>query len=559
MKLKDLINKLPRFPAKNARWITVSSTEFHRQNADEDYTLKGRLFVGTLATEPFKIPLTLSDVHLKDEQLPFSYFFDQTFEPDLLVSSFKEVFRRYPILGGRVNFDGIPTIQCSLDDHIPISFALSKVTLNDWLSLAKQGKKKHMHGPGSVTLMPLFDDLSSKKWNDESKSDIASLSYLATARVTYFKGGGTSLGINISHLVGDTNSCIRIAQCWGREMRGLCHPIGASNSRFDATCAGMITLEQANVLDFKPSNYARKYDGEENVLDWILSFISFSQFLLGQSIATKPIENQMRTDANILSDHEYVLLHFKPELLEAMKAYGMDHVSKSDNGKELTDFVSTNDMVTAFTWLIKRHFSGKHDYSISMVVNLRGRAGVDPFSDINDEYGQDGVFGNAITNIIAKMPAIEEYNDWREGEGDKILDEVSTAAIVLREALDNGIQMIPDRLTLSKSGQAESIASERSFSTTSWNQFPIWDIRFSDDTVGGLKGFHGQPAYPLPKGDTYTSVLIPDRCGGIVCQLLTPSRQVQEVLSHHRNVSRKFLNWFQRQKKRHSSMTNIES
>lgn len=200
---------------------------------------------------------------------------------------------------------------------------------------------------------------------------------------------------------------------------------------------------------------------------------------------------------------------------------------------------------------------------MSIVVNLRGRGGVDEFSCIDNAMGIDGVFGNAITNVIAKIPARVLIN---EGDGCSsssttdaatiTLSEVSSAAFIIRETLAAGVHEIPTRILMSKLGRAVSSDSSGdgsiggnigSFATTSWQQFPLWDIQFSDDDVGGrLVGFHGHPSYPLPEGDTFSSVVVPERDGGLTCQLLAPSNRVEQALSIHETLSRHFLDWYEK-------------
>jgi len=546
-----------------------------------------RKCLSTSVLKPFSVPLTLADVHLRNEQLPFAYFFRKKLSPDQLVDSLKEILKRYPLLGANANFNSIPSVDCHPDDTVPISFSNSTLTLTEGMNEMKEGKQQHIHGTGLLTLMPLFDDLSAQKWNDNNDDDddnylqkeeeMTRFQYLSTIKVTYFAGGeGTSLGINLSHLLGDTNSCIRIAQCWGREMRGLRHPKGASNSRFNAACAGMITHEQADILGLndntKNTNSIKKCHHDVDgggLLSTILSS-SRSMFRNFSFDETQNKSNNQEEGKNILgqcsshnnnkaNNHEYIRLKFSPKLLKAMKLYGMTHAittTKSNKNKkgamdEEENFVSTNDMVTAYSWLMKRHLSGKLDYGMSMVINLRGRCGVDAFSDIKDDTGKNGIFGNAITNVIAEIPTQNNNNGGMKDE-DGMLFQIGTAALLIREALNDGIQNIPDNLTLSRLGKRNAIISSQnqSFSTTSWGQFPLWDIiKFSNSDEGRLIGFHGQPAYPLPSGDTYSSVLVPERCGALLCQILAPSQKVEEALSFHQKVSTQFLEWKKKNQK----------
>ena len=76
--------------------------------------IRHRQFISTSVTEPFAVPLTLSDVHLKDEQLPFAYVFKDTLDSQRLIDSFGEILRRYPILGSRTDFAAVSYTHLTL-------------------------------------------------------------------------------------------------------------------------------------------------------------------------------------------------------------------------------------------------------------------------------------------------------------------------------------------------------------------------------------------------------------------------------------------------------------
>jgi hypothetical protein len=89
-------------------------------------------------------------------------------------------------------------------------------------------------GGGAPTISPLFDDLSPAKWDagdgggwrDADDDTIIGIprsaegggghdvvdDVVSTVRITYFRGHGTAVGINISHLLGDASSCFRFCQ-----------------------------------------------------------------------------------------------------------------------------------------------------------------------------------------------------------------------------------------------------------------------------------------------------------------------------------------------------------
>ena len=530
---------------------------------------KGRMrhqqFISTSVTEPFAVPLTLSDVQLKGEQLPFAYAFKETLDYQRLIDSFGEILRRYPILGSRTDFAAgkIPTLQCSKDDNVSMSFGESTNSLEDWIAMKRSGELQHddwFGGGGAPLLSPLFDDLVSDRWVDRenmSKVDQTETSErdsLATVRITYFAGGGTAVCINISHLLGDASSCFRIAQAWGREMGGLDHPIGASNDRASATLAGMVSPEMADILNLGvgPRTDTNQTNTSQTMASLFRAF-DYIERSLGVNDQVKEADEgnttEYKSDAPLSTGHEYVRLKFSEELLQAMKAFGMAHCafakSKSNDGKIEAPFVSTNDMITAFGWMMKRYTSEERQWNISLVVNLRNRGGIDEFSNVRESSGQSGTFGNALTSIVAELP--------RSIGKTTSLDEIGDAALAIRHALEERMRDVPDLLALSQAGKASQAQDQMScFSSTSWRQFPLWEINFGGDgkcsrptdaPAEPLFGFYGRPSYALPVGDTYSSILVPSQCGGCTYKLLAPSRQVLSILTLHSDLSAMFLSW----------------
>jgi hypothetical protein len=549
-------------------WRESSSSQCRRFSSvlAEDHNIiqpkvHDRIFLPTSVKEPFSVPLTLADVYLRDEQLPFAYAFRETLNADKLVSSLSEVVRRYPIIGATADFSHgkIPTLVCGVTDTVPMSFGVSDLTLDEWLADVKSGAMQHVgwqSGGGAPTLSPFFDDLASDKWDwegillsdsEESRQIMISKEYTATIRVTYFQGTGTAVGINLNHMVGDANSCFRICQVWGRAMRGLSHPLGASNARAYATLTGMVSSEMALMLDLgadrgsiaqlqEPSQTKPVYSQISNYWDRI--FGVKQELLLAQPIVIE--EESALTTLND-RDHVYVQLEFSKELLQAMKAYGIIHcnLQKTTSNEPLDKlFVSTNDLITAMGWMMKRSISDKLDWNLSMVVNLRKRGGIDDFGCLEDASLGIGVFGNALTSVVAKFPACKDK--------DITMAKICNAALAIRQSLTKKMARIEDLQMLSLSGKAVQASNQAScFSSTSWMQFPLWDsIKFSDNALaGGLDGFYGRPSYPLPHGDSYSSINAPSRLGGCTYKLLAPKRHVQSILSLHKRISSQFLTW----------------
>ena len=362
-------------------------------------------------------------------------------------------------------------------------------------------------------------------------------------------------------------------------MRGLDHPLGASNSRAGATLTGMVTPEMASFLDLggaaREGGTTASTTDRANIFPLRTIFSSFLNGCFGSGTSEESIESKESTTQQSVTEksrnnnaahrdefsHEYVILKYSPELLRAMKTYGMencgtmhlpggDDVSRTASSRVVPvpmPFVSTNDMITAMGWMVKRRSAGRLGWNLSMVVNLRSRGGIEGFGRLDDPTIGVGVFGNALTSVVAELPR-------SDASGGITMAEVCGAAAAIRESLARHMPHIQDRRILSLLGEAIQTTDQgRCFSTTSWRQFSIWDISFDDDddcvdegqprAVGLLDGFYGKPSYPLPVGDTYSSVVVPSRCGGCTYKLLAPSRRVQSILTLHRDISEQFLEW----------------
>jgi hypothetical protein len=250
----------------------------------------------------------------------------------------------------------------------------------------------------------------------------------------------------------------------------------------------------------------------------------YNEYVSSEAITSDEKELPLALSAPVLN-HEYADLSFPPLVLNAMKSYGMAECG-------MATYISTNDMVTAFGWLLKRSLSGEDAYNISMVVNVRGRCGVDAFADMENVSDRSGLFGNGITNVVAAHPPTTRLIG--------ILD-IATAAIAIRTALVAGLLEVPYRIAESKRGApTPAMNSSSTFSTTSWGEFQVYKIRFSEEE---LFGFHGHPSFPLPTGRTFSSVISPASTGGCTYKLLLPSDKVREAREIHERLCTLFLSW----------------
>lgn len=491
--------------------------------------------------EYHRVPLTLIDVQLRDEQLPFAFFFDETLDFDKLASSLEQVLKNYPVMSGRIDFEGKDAsspvaIQCGPEDAVSLSYGFSEKPLSFWTTRGHS----YIGGGGHPILLPIFDPLFQSGKKSASNDGVDSYSRLATFRVIHFAGGGTAITATFNHALADAASSLRFVECWGRETRNKLYSKSVSHDRSSATLSGMISPELAEILglsspkanDILPDFISSRYSVYRKELQ------EFFQF--GSNEAN---DNEIEEESNIIaeSDHEYVVLPFPPALLKKMKTHGMAQCKTDAQDNFNGVFVSTNDMVCGFGWIMKRQLSGQQDWNMSMVVNLRGRGGVDAFSDLNSLEGcGKGVFGNAITNVFASMPARENSSPRTDLKFSLCVIEISRAASTIRAALVAGLLDVPERVSMSKLGRPVQPVppAGSSFATTSWGDFPLWRIRFANER---MVGFHGHPSFPLPIGRTFSSVIAPTKDGGCQYKLLLPSDKANEARILHKQVSDDFM------------------
>ncbi|KAI2491182.1 hypothetical protein MHU86_23377 [Fragilaria crotonensis] len=440
--------------------------------------------VSTGVEHNFGVPLTIADVHLRHEQLPFAYFFPIPLCEDQLLASLSATLPQFAVLGGAILDDRCLSIQCRTTDFIPCTFSTSDQSKEYWLMQRNILRRRQ-----SPELLPLFSPLSAFEEN------------LATINITTLDDGCTVIGMTVSHMVADAASCFHFLNCWGNQMQRMSNEVNTadvglnhqSNQRSLVTCSGMMTHATADVMGLIVP--------EPGWADNLWSRISVASPAIEPSEDTKNIPEE-------ISDHDYIHLHFPDPVLIAMKAHGMSHsgnVYKNYGGD--VDFVSINDMLTAYGWLMKRELSRQIESNVSMVVNLRGRFGIDAMED-------NGLIGNGITHLTVVMPG-------------QVTNEADPE---LRISID----------VLGK--PPKTSVSGTSFSTTAWGSFPIWDIEF----VKGVKptGFHGLPAHPMPVGEMFASIIVPSGSdGGFTYQLLAPKCTESQARAIHERLCALFLAW----------------
>lgn len=507
-------------------------------------TVTRECLISTQTTNDFNIPLSISDVHLRNEQLPFAYFFDAPLSNEDLEASLIQTLPHFAPAGGTIlNYQ---SIECTVNDTVPLTFTKfdRDMTLQKWLDSPKMQNHHHVSGNGDHPILnPLFQPLFT---NDDDP--IPYITNLMTIQVTQFaQNSGTSLGINIryvpiihnhnifvkdyhnfvtiytnSHLLGDTASCIRFAECWGNAHLQKVFSAPCFD-RSALSCSGMITQDILEIMDLDNNNVQT-----EHTSWWSGAWFNDSDY-----------EYETLHEIADSLDHQYVKLRFAPEVLDAMKDHAMDSCKHGS-------FVSTNDTIMAASWLLKRMLSKIYHIDLSIVVNLRGKCGLQDFDrSIEKDYRKSfekerrsGLFGNGITNIIASVPPTSSKHNI-------LLSDVSNASIAIRKALIDGIDEIPNRISHSRSGQPipSKYTSSICFSATSWRQFPPQAIRFSPDT--NLICFHGQPSHPLPQGSTYSTIVHSDLDNDTTVELFLPSHQIKDALQIHSKLCEDYIEWYE--------------
>lgn len=494
------------------------------------------VFVPT-ETQPLRVPLSVVDIHLRHEELPFGYFFQGTLGEKELEESLRFVLRDFPQLGGRICSD-YTSIQCATDDTVRLTFGRIDVTMKEW----KSQPRGHVHqsfsnnptreNGGRPELMPIFDSLFLRSETKDFDSKVPPVHLpLAKIRVTYFKDEWTAIGVNVLHLVGDTATCIHFVQSWGKQMRRKPYQRwGTDRSR--ACVSGMMTEDMADLIGIHRTHHTG-YTMPSTFGNFLRAILSSSRFFAEHLKKPKQVPSEHVMTTTI--PHEYVRLVFSTELLVRLKDIGNSSCQgNSDEGSP--SFVSTNDMLTSYGWLLKCHLSQNNDRGLSMVYNLRGR------SDVSAEF-----FGNGISHVTASelfelQSEISSAVDEGLAQSDLLTRNLCDGAKSIRRALKLGLIGLPESLAASRIGrpQLSSSNSKLSFSTTNWGQFPLYKIRFADHA---LFDFHGHPAHPLPPGRTYASVIAPSSNNSVCYEMFLPSDQAEEARKCHHDMSLICMEW----------------
>jgi hypothetical protein len=289
------------------------------------------------------VPLSLNDVFVIEEQLPYAYFFTERLCDKKLERSLKKVLRFFPMLGGRLCLDS-RSIVLEEDDTVPFSVGRTEIPAEEWIGMRHSSPQQ---------LLPLFDPLPRDPWNSRTP--------LARIKVTHIgDNGGTVLGVNISHAAADGASCIHLMYCWGRQHRTLDYP-KPSYDRSLVTTNGMLTPMHKDLLNL--GVVAAEQQTPSALGLFSSQILGFSSAILLGTQDSDVIPSSSQSEER--PAHEFVLLRFTPKLLKQMKTYGKARCSElavteeEEGPNERPHFVSTNDLVTGEYCRYASPFSSK--------------------------------------------------------------------------------------------------------------------------------------------------------------------------------------------------------
>lgn len=97
---------IKKYPLHNKRWIDrnlLTRCVTLASHTTDDIKLRKRKLVPTSVKEEFVVPISVADIHLRHEQLPFAYFFNDEICFEQLQHSFANVLQSFPTTGGTLD------------------------------------------------------------------------------------------------------------------------------------------------------------------------------------------------------------------------------------------------------------------------------------------------------------------------------------------------------------------------------------------------------------------------------------------------------------------------
>jgi len=417
--------------------------------------------------ESSAVPLSGFDVAIGNIGLSAILVFQETLEPEALRRSLTETLKNYPLLTGRLvrGKQGHPEVCCN-DAGIRFQVAHS------WRRLPKYGPYKTAKQKIFSYTEPIYP------WRVlEHDTPLLSI------RLTQFRGGGSILGVSVTHSIVDGFSISEFMRAWAKRNQGKSHPL----PRFDRAPLDQLgegyedtVLEQEKTDSWDKLRLLGKFS-------WIVArgLLSPNRIFRYTAEDLKAIRETLAPDVH-LTKHDLVTASLWKEMTLARKA---PHVSELMMIQNLRSIREVN---------IPRNYVGNAATAVYLDVpsqNLEEAS----LSEIGQKVRQ-GIIDLSMEDI--RKLAAELTNSQSQGEGNLMSEEV----------LDLFINKVM---------------------INNWSRFSMYNIDFGS----------GSPIWfdipPNPMSRVAIIISTPEKDGGFDVHLTLPRAEMDRFAKRHK--ARRFL------------------
>ena len=339
---------------------------------------------------------------------PMIWYWRETLDCERLVSSLQATLAHFPVLAGRYTA-GTPTSFDLNNAGVPVELctAASDATLAATATArlpAAVGHSQPAFFPRSAHVPFLPDGAMDP---DTARPDYP----LLKVKVTTFPasgGGGTAIGILLSHCVGDGEAEIFFMRCWGKAYSSPSSPPpSSSSSGSDAAteaAASAASAASPPLVFAPPPDHERMPEAQFHLSDAeAVSKAAMPGFMKQRVVPTNvPSVPEFAKVMPKIMGPAVVVVPMQPSALKALK-------TEASKGLEGGDFVSTDDALLAAVWRAQvvvrcRQLGiGDDDHettttSLSRAINVRGRLA---------PKLSEGFFANAATNACLDLTVKE--------------------------------------------------------------------------------------------------------------------------------------------------------
>eukprot|EP00947_MAST-08B_sp_MAST-8B-sp1_P001660 g1660.t1 len=342
---------------------------------------------------------------------PMIWYWRETLDCERLVSSLQATLAHFPVLAGRYTA-GTPTSFDLNNAGVPVELctAASDATLAATATArlpAAVGHSQPAFFPRSAHVPFLPDGAMDP---DTARPDYP----LLKVKVTTFPasgGGGTAIGILLSHCVGDGEAEIFFMRCWGKAYSSPSSPpLSSSSSGSDAAteaaapAASAASAASPSLVFAPPPDHERMPEAQFHLSDAeAVSKAAMPGFMKQRVVPTNvPSVPEFAKVMPKIMGPAVVVVPMQPGALKALK-------TEASKGLEGGDFVSTDDALLAAVWRAQvvvrcRQLGiGDDDHettttSLSRAINVRGRLA---------PKLSEGFFANAATNACLDLTVKE--------------------------------------------------------------------------------------------------------------------------------------------------------